>query len=98
MVAVTIAPGFTRFLRSPRDVVIGMVVSLGASFPCCYFCPRCWRLSYGNANLIAFWWLRGGVAPALLVIVLADLGPVMIRTCTSQRCHCHVVSTRERGS
>jgi cytosine permease len=71
MVAVTIAPDITRFLRSPRDVVIGMVVSLGFALPVLLLLAALLAVIYGNANLIAILVASGVGAPALLVIVLA---------------------------
>jgi cytosine permease len=71
MVAVTIAPDITRFLRSPRDVVIGMVVSLGCALPVLLLLSALLAVIYGNANLIAILVAAGVGAPALLVIVLA---------------------------
>ena len=71
MVAVTIAPDLTRFLRSPRDVVIGMVVSLGCALPVLLLLSSLLAVIYGNANLVAILVAAGVGAPALLVIVLA---------------------------
>jgi cytosine permease len=71
MVAVTIAPDITRFLRSPRDVVIGMLVSLGCALPVLLLLSALLAVIYGNANLIAVLVAAGVGAPALLVIVLA---------------------------
>jgi cytosine permease len=71
MVAVTIAPDITRFLRSPRDVVIGMIVSLGCALPVLLLLAALLGVIYGNANLIAILVASGVGAPALLVIILA---------------------------
>jgi cytosine permease len=71
MVAVTIAPDITRFLRSPRDVVIGMIVSLGCALPVLLLLAALLAVIYGNANLIAILVASGVGAPALLVIILA---------------------------
>jgi cytosine permease len=71
MVAVTIAPDITRFLRSPRDVVIGMGVSLGCALPVLLLLAALLAVIYGNANLIAILVASGVGAPALLVIILA---------------------------
>jgi cytosine permease len=71
MVAVTIAPDITRFLRSPRDVVIGMIVSLGCALPVLLLLAALLAVIYGNASLIAILVAAGVGAPALLVIVLA---------------------------
>jgi len=71
MVAVTIAPDITRFLRSPRDVVIGMCVSLGCALPVLLLLAALLSVIYGNANLIAILVASGVGAPALLVIILA---------------------------
>ena len=71
MVAVTIAPDITRFLRSPRDVVIGMCVSLGCALPVLLLLAALLSVIYGEANLIAILVASGVGAPALLVIVLA---------------------------
>jgi cytosine permease len=71
MVAVTIAPDITRFLRSPRDVVIGMLVSLGCALPVLLLLSALLAVIYGNANLIGILVAAGVGAPALLVIVLA---------------------------
>ncbi len=71
MVAVTIAPDITRFLRSPRDVVIGMLVSLGCALPVLLLLAALLSVIYGNANLISILVASGVGAPALLVIVLA---------------------------
>ncbi len=71
MVAVTIAPDITRFLRSPRDVVVGMAVSLGCALPVLLLLSALLAVIYGNANLIAILVAAGVGAPALLVVVLA---------------------------
>lgn len=71
MVAVTIAPDITRFLRSPRDVVIGMAVSLGLALPVLLLLAALLAVIYANASLIAVLVAAGVGAPALLVIVLA---------------------------
>ncbi|MEA3177898.1 MAG: cytosine permease [Gammaproteobacteria bacterium] len=71
MVAVTVAPDITRFLRSPRDVVVGMLVSLGCALPVLLLLSALLAVIYGNANLIAILVAAGVGAPALLVIVLA---------------------------
>jgi cytosine permease len=71
MVAVTVAPDVTRFLRSPRDVVVGMLVSLGCALPVLLLLSALLAVIYGNANLIAILVAAGVGAPALLVIVLA---------------------------
>jgi cytosine permease len=71
MVAVTIAPDITRFLRSPRDVVVGMAVSLGCALPVLLLLSALLAVIYGNANLIAILVAAGVGAPALLVVILA---------------------------
>jgi cytosine permease len=71
MVAVTIAPDITRFLRAPRDVVIGMIVSLGCALPVLLLLAALLAVIYGNANLIGILVAAGVGAPALLVIILA---------------------------
>lgn len=71
MVAVTIAPDITRFLRSPRDVVIGMAVSLGLALPVLLLLAALLAVIYANASLIAVLVAAGVGTPALLVIVLA---------------------------
>ncbi len=71
MVAITIAPDLTRFLRSPRDVVIGMGVSLGCALPILLLLSAVLAVIYGNANLIAILLASGVGGPALLVIILA---------------------------
>jgi cytosine permease len=71
MVAVTIAPDLTRFLRSPRDAVIGMGVSLGCALPILLLLAALLAVIYSSANLIAILVAAGVGAPALLVIVLA---------------------------
>lgn len=71
MVAVTIAPDLTRFLRSPRDVIIGMAVSLGCALPILLLLSALLAVIYGNANLIGILVAAGVGAPALLVIILA---------------------------
>lgn len=71
MVAVTIAPDLTRFLRSPRDAMIGMGVSLGAALPVLLSIAALLAVIYGSANLIDILVAAGVGAPALLVIVLA---------------------------
>jgi cytosine permease len=71
MVAVTIAPDLTRFLRSPRDALIGMGVSLGCALPVLLLIAALLAVIYGSANLIDILVTAGVGAPALLVIVLA---------------------------
>ena len=71
MVAVTIAPDLTRFLRSRRDTVIGMVVSFAIALPILLSLSALLAVIYGSANLVAILVAAGVGAPALLVIVLA---------------------------
>jgi cytosine permease len=71
MVAVTVAPDLTRFLRSPRDAVIGMGVSLGFTLPVLLLLSALLAVVYGNASLIAVLVAAGAGVPALLVIILA---------------------------
>jgi len=71
MVAVTIAPDLTRFLRSPRDLIIGMAVSLGCALPILLLLAALLAVIYNSANLISILVAAGVGAPALLVIVLA---------------------------
>lgn len=71
MVAVTTAPDLTRFLRSPRDTMIGMAVSLGLALPILLSVAALLAVIYGSADLIAVLVAAGVGVPALLVIVLA---------------------------
>jgi cytosine permease len=71
MVAVTTAPDLTRFLRSPRDTIVGMAVSLGIALPILLLLAALLAVIYGSANLVAVLVAAGVGAPALLVIVLA---------------------------
>lgn len=71
MVAVTTAPDLTRFLRSPRDTIVGMAVSLGIALPILLLLAGLLAVIYGSANLVAVLVAAGVGAPALLVIVLA---------------------------
>jgi cytosine permease len=71
MVAVTVAPDLTRFLRSPRDAVIGMGVSLGFTLPVLLLLSALLAVVYGDASLIAVLVAAGAGVPALLVIILA---------------------------
>ena len=71
MVAVTIAPDLTRFLRSRRDTVIGMVVSFAVALPLLLSLSALLAVIYGSANLIGILVAAGVGVPALLVIILA---------------------------
>jgi len=71
MVAVTIAPDLARFLRAPRDAVIGMGVSLGCALPILLLLAALLAVIYGSADLVAILVAAGVGVPALLVIVLA---------------------------
>ncbi len=71
MVAVTTAPDLTRFLRYPRDTVMGMGVSLGFALPILLLVAALLAVIYDNGNLVAVLVAAGVGAPALLVIVLA---------------------------
>ena len=71
MVAVTIAPDLTRFLRSPRDAVIGMGVSLGCALPILLLLAALLAVIYRSADLVSILVAAGVGAPSLLVIVLA---------------------------
>jgi cytosine permease len=71
MVAVTIAPDLTRFLRSPRDAVIGMGVSLGCALPILLLLAALLAVIYGSADLVSILVAAGVGVPSLLVIVLA---------------------------
>ncbi|MES1263562.1 MAG: cytosine permease, partial [Peristeroidobacter soli] len=66
MVAVTIAPDLTRFLRSPRDAVIGMGASLGCALPVLLLVAALLAVIYGSANLIDILVASGVGVPALL--------------------------------
>jgi cytosine permease len=71
MVAVTIAPDLTRFLRTPRDAIIGMGVSLGCALPILLLLAALLAVIYGSADLISILVAAGVGVLALLVIVLA---------------------------
>lgn len=71
MVGVTVAPDLTRFLRTPRDVLIGSTVSLAAVLPLLLGLSALLAVAYGTADLIALLSSTSVGIPALLVIVLA---------------------------
>lgn len=71
MVGVTVAPDLTRFLRTPRDVLIGSAVSLGIVLPLLLALSALLAIAYGTADLIALLSTTSVGIPALLVIILA---------------------------
>jgi cytosine permease len=71
MVGVTVSPDLTRFLRTPRDVLIGSGVSLGIVLPLLLGLSALLAIAYGSADLIVLLSTTSVGIPALLVIVLA---------------------------
>ena len=71
MVAVTTTPDLARFMRSRRDTVIGMVVSLGIALPALLLVSAMLSLVYGSPDLVSVLVSAGVGGPALLVIILA---------------------------
>ena len=71
MVGIAVAPDLTRFLRSPRDVVIGATVSFGIVLPVLIGVSALLSVAYGTGDLIALLIATSVGIPALLVVVLA---------------------------
>jgi cytosine permease len=71
MVAVAITPDITRFMRSPRDTLIGVTVGYAIVLPILLVLAALLAMIYANGDLVAIMILTGVGGPALLVIALA---------------------------
>ncbi len=71
IVAIAITPDITRFMRSGRDTVIGVVLGYGVVLPLLLTVAALLALVYANGDLVAIMIATGVGGPALLVIVLA---------------------------
>jgi cytosine permease len=71
MTGAAIAPDITRFLRTPRDNIIGVFVSLGVAYPVLLLLSASLAILFGSGDLIEILNRAGVGLPALAVIVLA---------------------------
>ncbi len=71
IVAIAITPDLSRFMRSGRDTVIGVVVGYGIALPLLLTIAALLALIYRNGDLVAIMILTGVGGPALLVLLLA---------------------------
>jgi cytosine permease len=71
MTGVAIAPDITRFLRTPRDNAVGVLVSLGIAYPVLLLLAASLAVLFGSGDLIEILNRAGVGLPALAVVVLA---------------------------
>ncbi len=71
MTGVAIAPDITRFLRTPRDNLLGVFVSLGIAYPILLLLSAALAVLFGSGDLIEILNRAGVGLPALAVVVLA---------------------------
>lgn len=71
MVGTAVAPDLTRFLRSPRDVVVGCTVSLGIVLPTLIAVSSLLAVAYGTGDLVTLLVATSVGAPAMIVVILA---------------------------
>ncbi len=71
MTAITTTPDVSRFLRTPRDVVFGPLVSLGIALPFLLLLSASLSVIYGTGDLVGIMIAAGLAAPALIILVLA---------------------------
>ena len=71
IVAIAITPDVSRFMRSGRDTIVGIVVGYGIALPILLTIAALLALIYRNGDLVAIMILTGVGGPALLVLLLA---------------------------
>lgn len=71
MVGTAVVPDLSRFLRSPRDVIIGCSVSLGTVLPILIGLAALLAVAYGTGDLVTLLVATSVGIPALVVVILA---------------------------
>jgi cytosine permease len=71
MTGVAIAPDITRFLRRPRDNILGVFLGLGVAYPVLLLLSASLAVLFGSGDLIEILNRAGVGLPALAVVVLA---------------------------
>lgn len=64
-------PDLTRFLRTPRDNAVAMIVSMALGFPLLLLLAAALSLVWGTTDLVRIMVGSGAALPGLLVVVLA---------------------------
>ncbi len=71
IVAIAITPDITRFMRSGRDTIVGVVVGYGIALPILLSLAALLALIYRNGDLVAIMILTGVGGPAIVVLLLS---------------------------
>jgi len=71
IVAIAITPDISRFMKSGRDTIVGIVVGYGIALPILLTIAALLALIYRNGDLVAIMILTGVGGPAIVVLLLS---------------------------